>query len=118
METATPALRSRVRYEARPGRAAVVAPDLAALGGPVSGVVELPVRLFWQPDRRINIDTPGVLGWMYETVLREAASVAELRDWLDGETLVRLWPDLFLPRGVRAAWEDRHPRLRRHAAAA
>lgn len=118
METATPALRPRVRFEARPGRSAVVASDLTTLHGPVHGVVELPLRLFWQPDRRIDIDVPGVLAWMYETVLREAASVVELEDWLDGPTLVSLWPQLFLPRGVRAAWEQRHPRLRAYAAAA
>jgi hypothetical protein len=118
VETATPARRPRVRFEARPGRSAVVAPDLTALHGPVHGVVELPVRLFWQPDRRINIDAPGVLAWMYETVLREAVSAVELHDWLDGATLLRLWPQLFLPRGVRAAWEERHPQLRALAAAA
>ncbi len=95
-----------------------MAPDLTTLNGPVDGVVELPIRLFWQERRRINISIPDVLRWMYETVLREAASTAELRTWLDGATLVRLWPELFLPSGVRAAWEDRYPQLRRRMAAA
>jgi hypothetical protein len=49
---------------------------------------------------------------MYENVLREAIRVGELRDYLDGPTLVRVWPQLNLPRAVRAAWEARHPRLR------
>lgn len=105
-------------YQARPGRRAVVVGDLAELMGPTSGVVELPNRLFWQPDRRVNLDSPALLAWMYETVLREAAMVDELRTWLDGATLVRLWPDLFVPRGVRQAWEERHPVLRSRAAAA
>lgn len=117
MET-TVGYRPRVRDEARPGRRAVVAPDLTALHGPTDGVVDLPVRLFWQPNRRINLGVPGVLRWLYETVLREAASPAELRTWLDGDTLVQLWPDLHLPRGVRSAWEERFPQLRRRAAAA
>jgi hypothetical protein len=108
----TRAGRRRVPYEARPGRSAVVAPDLSELTGPTSGMVELPLRLFWQPNRRINLDTPGILPWMYETVLRESASVDELRTWLDGPTLIRLWPTLFVPRGVRQAWEKRHPVLR------
>ena len=35
-----------------------------------------------------------------------------------GPTLVRLWPELFVPRGVRAAWERQHPILRTLAIAA
>jgi hypothetical protein len=80
--------------------------------------VELPHRLFWQPDRRVNLDNPALLAWMYETVLREAATVQELHTWLDRSTLIRLWPDIFVPRGVRQAWENRHPVLRARAAAA
>jgi hypothetical protein len=75
-------------------------------------VVELPHRLFWQPDRRVNLDNPALLTWMYETVLTEAVTLDELRRWLHGPTLVRLWPDLFVPRGVRRAWQERHPALR------
>jgi hypothetical protein len=104
-------------YEARPGRRAVVAGSLGDLHGPTAGIVELPHRLFWQPDRRVNLDNPALLAWMYETVLCEAVTVDELRAWLDGPTLVRVWPDLFLPRGVRQAWEDRHPVLRGRVAA-
>jgi hypothetical protein len=110
--------RRRVPYEARPGRRAVVVADLTELRGPTSGVVELPHRLFWQPDRRVNLDNPALLAWLYETVLCEAARVDELRTWLDGPTLVRLWPDLFVPRGVRQAWEERHPVLRARVTAA
>jgi hypothetical protein len=108
----------RAAYQARPGRRAVVSPSLADLRGPVTGTVELPHRLFWQPDRHVDLDAPGLLGWMYETVLREAATDDELRTWLHGPTLVRLWPDLYLPAGVRQAWEERHPALRVHTAAA
>jgi hypothetical protein len=92
--------------------------DLAELHGPVRGVVELPNRLFWQPDRHVGLDNPALLAWMYETVLREAAAVDELRTWLHGPTLVRLWPDLFLPREVRRAWEERHRVLSTRAVAA
>jgi hypothetical protein len=105
------------RYEARPGRAPVVAADLAGLHGPVLGTVELPLRLFWNPDRTFDLSDPDLLRWMYENVLREAARPEELATFLDGELLVALWPDLFLPRGVRQAWEDRHPVLRAAAAA-
>ncbi len=105
-------------YEARPGRRAVVVDDLSELRGPTGGVVELPHRLFWQPDRHVDLGEPPLLAWLYETVLREAATVEELRTWLDGPTLIRLWPELFVPRGVRRAWEERHPVLRTRTAAA
>jgi hypothetical protein len=49
---------------------------------------------------------------LYETVLREASRPDDLSSYLNGETLVAVWPDLFLPRGVRRAWEDHHPELR------
>jgi hypothetical protein len=49
---------------------------------------------------------------VYTTVLREARQPTDLSDYLDGDTLVSMWPNLVLPKAVRAAWEDRHPRLR------
>lgn len=110
-------MRRRALYEARPGRRAVVVGDLAELHGPTSGVVELPHRLFWQPERRVDLDNQALLAWMYETVLSEAVTPDELRAWLHGPTLVRLWPDLFVPTGVRQAWQERHRLLRSPVAA-
>jgi hypothetical protein len=107
---------NRGRNPWRDPRRVVTAPRLADLHGPVTGVVELPHRLFWQPDRHVDLSRPAVLRWTYETVLREAVSVAELERWLDGPTLVRLWPDLYLPAVVRQAWQQRHPDLGRAAA--
>jgi hypothetical protein len=101
----------RAPQQARPGRRALVATDLAALAGPVTGTVELPLRLFWYPDRTFDLDAPGMLAWMYQTVLREATRPEDLTAFLDGATLVALWPGLFLPRGVRVAWETQHPVL-------
>jgi hypothetical protein len=66
----------------------------------------------WQPDRHIDLDDAFERRWLYEMVLREAIRYDELRTWLDGTTLCRLWPDLILPRGVRRAWEERHAALR------
>jgi hypothetical protein len=108
----------RAPQQARPGRRALVAADLAALDGPASGTVELPLRLFWCPDRTFDLAAPGMLAWMYQTVLREATRPEDLTTYLDGDTLVALWPDLFLPHGVRAAWEDQHPVLRAATTAA
>ena len=84
----------RARYQSRPGRGVLVADRLADLQGPVQGLVELPV-------------------WMYQIVLREASRPEDLT-YLNGERLVAVWPELYLPKGVRQAWEDQHPEL--HAA--
>jgi hypothetical protein len=104
---------------ARPGRRPVVAGDLAELRGPASGLVELPLRLFWSlPDHQFDLGDHDMLLWYYQTVLREASRAADLTGYLDGATLMRLWPELYLPKGVRGAWEERHPVLRAAAAAA
>jgi len=105
------------RYQSRPGRGVLVATDLADLRGPVAGTVELPLWLFWQPDRTFRLEDPAMLRWMYENVLREAATPEDLTSYLDGGTLVAVWPDLFLPKGVRQAWEDQHAVLRAAAPA-
>ena len=97
---------------ARPHRPVLVAGTLEELAGPTTGLVELPLRLWWNPRRAFDLGQPTMLAWMYENVLREAIRVDELRAYLDGPTLVRLWPQLNLPRAVRVAWEARHPRLR------
>jgi len=109
----TPAEASRVRYQSRPGRDAVVATSLADLKGLTEGTVELPLWLFWSsPDRTFDLSRPFMLRSMYETVLGEASRPEDLTTYLDGDTLIALWPELFLPKGVRQAWEDRHPVLR------
>jgi hypothetical protein len=101
------------RYESRPGRGVLVAASLADLHGPTHGPVELPIWLFWYPDRTFDLDEPGMLPWMYQVVLREASSTKDL-GYLNGELLIAVWPELHLPKGVRQAWEDQHPEL--HAA--
>jgi hypothetical protein len=108
----------RAPQQARPGRRALVAADLAGLAGPTTGPAELPLRLFWCPDRMFDLDEPGMLAWMYQTVLREATRPEDLTTYLDRDTLIARWPDLFLPPGVRAAWEEQHPVLRAATAAA
>jgi len=107
------------RHQARPGRHAVEAASLAGLHGPVSGKVTLPLRLYWSPAGRVfDLDRAESLQAMYEYVLGEAIREDELAAWLDGDRLAAVWPDLFLPRGVRRAWEERHPRLAAASAAA
>ena len=91
----------------------LVIDDLGDLHGPVTGAVKLPLRLFWSlPDHWFDLDDPDLLRWFYQTVLREASRAEDLTTYLDGATLSGLWPDLFLPKGVRRAWEERHQSLR------
>ena len=110
---ARPAAAHLAPYQARPGRNVLVIDSLADLRGPVTGTVELPLRLFWSlPDHRFDLDDPDTRLWYYQTVLREASRPADLTAYLDSGTLVGLWPDLYLPKGVRRAWEEQHPALR------
>jgi DNA invertase Pin-like site-specific DNA recombinase len=100
-------------YQARPGRRVLVIDDLADLRGPAEGSVQLPLRLFWSlPDHHFDLGDPDSRRWYYETVLREASRAEDLTAYLDAATLTRLWPELFLPRGVRRAWEEYHAALR------
>jgi hypothetical protein len=98
-------------YQARPGRRALVIADLGDLRGPAGGTVELPIWLFWQPNRTFDLDDPAIRRWVYQIVLREASRPEDLTEYLNGEVLRALWPDLSLPRGVRRAWEELHPAL-------
>jgi hypothetical protein len=102
----------RTMYLARPNRPVLVADSLDELTGPEHGVVELPQRLMWNPNRRFDLDDPDLLLWMYENVLREAIRRNEFRQWINGRVLVRVWRKLNLPRPVRQAWEARHAQLR------
>jgi len=100
------------RHQARPGRRALVATDLADLHGPVHGTVVLPLRLYWSPAGRVfDLDDPHMLRTVYEVVLQESIEPGELATWLNGDKLAEVWPRLWLPKGVRRAWEERHPQL-------
>jgi transcriptional regulator with XRE-family HTH domain len=113
------AARGRTRRQARPGRPALVVPDLADLRGPTTGTVELPLWLYWsQPNFGFDLDDLEMRKWMYEVVLREAGSPEDLTTYLDRDTLIALWPQLYLSTAVRDAWEERHPALRSAVAVA
>lgn len=110
---------TRAAYQSRPGRRAAVAASLEDLRGPATGTVTLPLWLFWScPGYTFDLGDRDMRRWLYETVLREASRPEDLTAYLNGDTLIALWPDLYLPKGVRQAWEDRHPVLRSVTAAA
>ena len=102
----------RLAYLARPHRPALVSRTLGELRGPTRGVIELPQRLMWNPQRDFDLGNHDLQLWMYENVLREAIRHDELRRFINKRLLVASWPELNLPDGVRRAWESRHAALR------
>ncbi len=109
----------RTQYQARPGRRVIVVTNLADLRGPAHGMVTLPLWLYWSPPGRVfDLDDPYMLRSTYQTVLGEAARPEDLTSHLDRDTLTAVWPDLYLPKGVRQAWEEHHPVLRATRASA
>lgn len=103
----------RVLYE--DGRPYTVPDSLEELTGPTTGVVELPLRLDWSEQGRYDLSDQRQLNLMYEVVIRESMRVEDLRAFLDGPTLRRVWRRLWLPRKVRALWEARFASLARAA---
>ena len=64
------------------------------------------------PGHAFDLSDPDMRIWLYQTVLREAASPDDLSSFLNEDILLAEWPRLHLPAGTRQAWEDRHPVLR------
>ena len=87
--------------------------DLASMRGPSRGTAELPFRLYWSgPSPVFDLADPDMRRWLYQIVLREASRPEDLTGYLDRDTLIAVWPELHLPKGVRQAWEEHHPQLR------
>jgi len=89
----------------------VVPRRLTELRGPVTGVVVLDQRLDWSSDGQYDLDDPGDLQVLYQTVLNQAATADELCRWVDETTLREIWPSLWLPGRLRALWQARFPEL-------
>ena len=92
-------------------RTIVVAPELSALRGPVAGVHRLPLHLDSSAPASYDFGDPHRRSLAYRIVLVEAGSEDDLTTWLEHAALSEAWSDLYLPRPVRRAWEQRHPEL-------
>jgi transcriptional regulator with XRE-family HTH domain len=67
--------------------------------------VTLPLGLNWsRPGAVFRLSDRRQRARCYEIVLREGTPTDLLR-YVDGALLIDLWPDLVLPRDVRAAWQ-------------
>lgn len=66
--------------------------------------VVLPLHLNWsEPRRMFRLADRSQRARAYEIVLREGGP-DDLATYIDGALLVDLWPELVLPREIRAAW--------------
>jgi hypothetical protein len=90
----------------------VLPESLGELAGPLTGVIQLPLRLDWSERTEFHLDDPAERNVMYERVIREATQANDLRSYINGEVLRQVWGQLFLPPRVRRSWEDRFPDLR------
>jgi DNA invertase Pin-like site-specific DNA recombinase len=85
--------------------------SLNDLQGPAGGRLELPHRLYWGPERTVDLDTEGGAVKAYQAVIREG-SAEDQAQFLNRGRLVELWPSLMLPTRVRDEWERQIPELR------
>src|SRR3990172_1969137 len=82
-------------------------PELTAKALVETGaVVTLPLHLEWSGPRRAHdlSDRRQVIH-VYEVVLREG-SAADVRRYVDPDTLVEIWDEVVLPAHIRRAWAD------------
>ncbi len=99
----------RVLYE--DGRPYTAPDSLEELTGPTTGVVELPLRLDWSEQGQYDLSNTQERNLMYERVIRESMQVDDLRTFLHGPTLHRVWRQLWLPHKARVLWESRFQSL-------
>ena len=67
--------------------------------------VTLPLHVNWSmPGRQFHLRDRAQRARVYEMVIREG-NPEDVLAYIDGALLVDLWPELVIPRAVRAAWE-------------
>jgi hypothetical protein len=68
---------------------------LGELAGPVTGAIQLPLRLDWSERAVFHLDDPAERNVMYERVIREATQADDLRSYLNETVLRQVWRLLF-----------------------
>jgi hypothetical protein len=90
-------------------RPVAIPEDLTRLKGPTTGRVNLPIHVYSSGHgtaRFFDLDNDAELMELYENVLRDGDEESVI-EFLNHDTLRRLWPRLYLPAYVREAWADR-----------
>ena len=85
--------------------------SLEAFHGPTHGVVTLPTWIDWSPRKTYNLDDKFDRAAFYSVVLSEAKA-AEMGEYLDRDTLIRIWPSIGLSQKTTQAWEALFPELK------
>ena len=84
--------------------------SLDALRGPSSGVLALPLHLWWAPSPAFDLADRGDVLAAYRAVVREGRS-ADQEALLNKALLTEVWRDLRLPARCRSSWEQAFPEL-------
>jgi hypothetical protein len=71
---------------------------------PATGEVTLPDRLLWNQSRPFDLSDETRLCSMIRIVLREARGQEDLAEYVDRDSLIRLWGSLGLPVYICEAW--------------
>ncbi len=80
---------------------------LEDLHGPTTGIVRLPLAIYSSgagPDTPFDLDNPAARAELYAVVMENAATAADLAEWLDADLLQQMWPTMWLSPHVRRAW--------------
>lgn len=83
---------------------------LADLGGPVTGVLELPLSVYWGPETVFDLADTDDVRSAYQAIVRDGRVVDQVA-LLACDVLVAVWSGLRLPVRARALWEGRFPEL-------
>jgi hypothetical protein len=92
-------------------RPVLIPENLDSLRGPTHGVVTLPTWIDWSPRKTYNLDDKFDRAAFYQVVISEARP-AEMADYLDRETLIRVWPSIGLSAKIAQEWEQHFPQLK------
>lgn len=84
--------------------------SLGDLQGPTSGVIRVSSHINTAPEPAYDLDVPASLRSAYGAIVREGYA-SEQVTLLDKATLLRLWPDLWLPQRCRDTWTAQFPEL-------
>lgn len=85
--------------------------SLAALRGPSTGVLSLPLHVWWGSSPTFDLDDRTDVLMAYRAVVREGRATDQ-EALLDRQLLLDVWPDLRLPARCRSTWENDFPELR------
>jgi hypothetical protein len=85
---------------------------LEQLQGPLDGIIQLPLSVYWGPKRWFSLTNRNQLRLAYSTLLSEADTI-ELQTYVNYKVLQSVWLDLVIPEKVRHLWELYQPEVAR-----